>query len=227
MGTAREMSYLGRDGHWRVGSSDRRAENPGRPQAGQEGPAGGTTPGGWWSAARTGPARVASRRSSRLRGGVPGARTGPGRGGSRPPGGRGRPRPRRRLPESGSAPLRGRGDLGRRAASAGHGGVEPGRCSAAAPRDPRGERGRDRAALPGRELRRDRGAGRGSRTGSRRARRRPRGPPLPFSHSFLVGWVLQWARAAGLGETSGPGARWRSSRAGGGGGRGGQTQKQS
>lgn len=59
MGTAREMSYLGRDGHWRVGSSDRRAENPGRPQAGQEGPAGGTTPGGWWSAA--GPGRRGSR----------------------------------------------------------------------------------------------------------------------------------------------------------------------
>lgn len=123
-------------------------ENPGRPQAGQEGPAGGTTPGGWRSAARTGPGRVANGRSSRFRGGVPRARTRPERGGSRPPGGRGRPRPRRRLPAPGSAPLRGRGDLGRRAASAGHGGVEPGRGSAAAPWDPRGEQ-RGRAALPG------------------------------------------------------------------------------
>lgn len=144
----------------------------------------------------------------------PGARTGrelePG--GSRPPGGRGRSRPRRRrLPAPGSAPLRGRGDLGSRAASAGHGGVEPGRGGAAAPRDTRGERGRGRAVVPGRELRRGRGAGRGWRTGSRRARRRAWRPPLPFSHSFLEGWVLPWARAAGLREVSGPGARWRSS----------------
>ncbi|XP_053746814.1 bolA-like protein 3 isoform X2 [Panthera pardus] len=76
-----------------------------------------------------------------FRGGVPGMRTGPDWGGSRPPGGRGRRRPRRRLPVRGSAPFRGRGDLRRRAASAGHGGVEPGRDSVSAPRDPRVDSG--------------------------------------------------------------------------------------
>lgn len=71
------------------------------------------------------------------------------RGGSGPPGGRGRPRLRVRLSESSSAPSGRPGDLGRRAASAGHGGLEPGRGGAYAPRDARGESGQGRALSRG------------------------------------------------------------------------------
>lgn len=39
-------------------------------------------------------------------------------------------------------------DLGRRVASAGHGGMEPGRGSASASQDPRGERGQRQGCSP-------------------------------------------------------------------------------
>ena len=48
----------------------------------------------------------------------------------------------------GSASFGRQGDLRRRAASAGHGGVEPGRGSASAPRDPPGEHGRGPGCSP-------------------------------------------------------------------------------
>lgn len=50
--------------------------------------------------------------------------------------------------DAGSASFGRQGDLRRRAASAGHGGVEPGRGSAFAPRNPSGERGREPGCSP-------------------------------------------------------------------------------
>lgn len=124
----------------------------------------------------------------------------------RPPGSRGRPRSL--PPHSAICAFPGDlGDLRRQAASAGHGGVGPGRGNASAPRYPRGERGRDRSAAPGWELRRGGRAGRckGSRTGLPCLLLHA---PRPVPHSFIPSVVL-------LGSLWGPGAIW--GRSGGGG----------
>lgn len=87
-------------------------------------------------------------------------------------------------------------DLGRRVASAGHGGVEPGRGSASAPPDPWGEHRQGQVLAPGRELRGGRGVGAGA--------------PRLFSRSFILSLVdsfVQWSRQPAFGEVSGPGAR--------------------
>ena len=101
------------------------------------------------------------------------------------------------------------GDLGRRAASAGHGGVEPGRGRASASRNPPGERGRGPSHSPrGRNC-----AGTAGRAGvgetARGGRRAGPGASPPFSHSLICWFIL--SVATGTERSVRPGACWGSS----------------
>lgn len=103
------------------------------------------------------------------------------------------------------------GDLGRRAASAGHGGVEPGRSRASASRNPPGERGRGPSHSPqGRNC-----AGTAGRAGvgetARGGRRAGPGASPPFSHSLICWFIHSVAPATGTERSVRPGACWGSS----------------